>query len=109
LDESYKLWDAQNEHLLATVTRLGAAQALRQSARAEQGLALVNSMSSDGLPPYEKGFMFEERGRLLMALGKTDDARRAFSLAADNLKADDWTVRNNTQHLLEVKELAKVR
>lgn len=83
------------------------ARALRALGRPEEalaiGLRLLSEAASAGDP--EDGFVSEEIGECLLALGRADEARPAFARAAELLGADSALVEREPARIARLREL----
>lgn len=60
----------------------------------------------ESLDPKD-GYICEEIGECLLALGKKDDAKAWFAKAYDELSKDSWLVENEPKRLARLKELSQ--
>ena len=65
---------------------------------------LLNEYDEEG---ERSGYVYEELGECLLALGQAGEARRFFALAYEELSKDPWLVENEPARLGRFKELAK--
>lgn len=83
------------------VARWQHARALRAVGRIEEALAVQMSLDAEADP-----YVAEERGECLLLLGRPDEARPWFALAARGLADDGWTAANEPDRLARLQQLA---
>jgi N-acetylglutamate synthase-like GNAT family acetyltransferase len=83
------------------VARWQEARALRAVGRVEQALTIQLSLDVEADP-----YIAEERAECLDALGRTEEARQYFAMAAEGFGADDWFVQHEAARLARLKRLA---
>jgi Flp pilus assembly protein TadD len=75
--------------------------------RAGEGLAiqerLAATAAADGVD--EDGYVSEEAGLCLLALGRADEARPHFRRAAELLGADAWLAEHEPERIARLREL----
>lgn len=84
------------------VSRWRIGRALRALGRTEEALALQEELLST-LP--EDGYVSEEMGECLLALGREDESRPHFRRAADLLARDSWLVMQEPERLARLRKL----
>lgn len=86
------------------------AKALRALNRLEEALKIQrNLMSEYGKDGEKSGYVYEELGENLLALGKEKEAREFFVLAYQELSKDQWLVANESARLKRLSELGRAR
>jgi tetratricopeptide (TPR) repeat protein len=81
--------------VLRSLNRLNAALAIQQ--------ALLEEHTAAGT---EDGYVDEELGECLLALGRADEARPHFARAHEKLSADSWLVQNESARLERLRALS---
>jgi tetratricopeptide (TPR) repeat protein len=102
--------EARREGGSAKETRIAewcVARCLRELGRAREGLAiqerLAATAAADGVD--EDGYVSEEAGLCLLALGRADEARPHFRRAAELLGADAWLGEHEPERIARLREL----
>lgn len=86
------------------------AKALRALNRVQEALEIQRGLLSEYEKDGEKsGYVYEELGENLLALGKATDAREFFALAYQELSKDMWLVTNESGRLKRLNELGRAR
>lgn len=85
------------------------ARCLRAHGRPAEALAiqerLAVEMAADGDP--EDGYVSEEIGECLLAMGREDEARRHLSRAAEKLGADPWLAEHEPDRIARLERLGQ--
>jgi tetratricopeptide (TPR) repeat protein len=91
------------------IARWTIARAYRSLGRLEEALAIQHSLKQEiedkGIEP--DGYVYEEIGECLLALGKAAESREYFRLAYDHLSEDEWLQANEADRLSRLKELSE--
>ena len=84
------------------------AKTLRMLGRVEEALEMQKVLLDEYERIREKsGYVYEELGECLLAVGRRDEARRFFSQAYNELSKDEWLVANEPDRLKRLDELGK--
>ena len=110
-DEALSSWEralaarlSQGDDAEATrIARWTVARGLRSVGRFEDALAIQRSLAADG---PQDGYVEEELGELLLALGRAQEAAPHFATAHALLSADAWLVESEPARLARLAELA---
>jgi tetratricopeptide (TPR) repeat protein len=98
--------EARGQEREARIARWCVARALRSLGRAQQALAmqqaLLEANERDGAAD---GYVFEELGECLMALGRPGEARPFFARAHAELSHDTWLAEGEPERLARLKAL----
>jgi tetratricopeptide (TPR) repeat protein len=107
-DEALECWEKalafreqQGNTELIRVARWTVARGLRSLGRYDEALAIQRDLHRGD----EDGYVEEELGELLLALGRPADARPHFARAHELLSADGWLVANEADRLKRLAEL----
>jgi tetratricopeptide (TPR) repeat protein len=88
------------------IARYCVAKTLRHMNRLDDAIAinreLIEAGNKDGQPD---GYVFEEMGECLLALGRAGEARPCFRRAHELLSQDAWLVENEPERLSRLKKL----
>jgi len=90
------------------IARWCVARSLRGLGRVEESLAAQRALQAEKEAGgrAEKGFVPEEIGECLLALGRADEARPYFAKAAALLSQDPWLVADDAERLARLARLA---
>jgi tetratricopeptide (TPR) repeat protein len=89
------------------IARWAVARTLRAMGRLDDALAAQEQLAVDNAAiGVDDPFVDEELGECLLALGRTDEARPHFAMAATGLAADPWLVEHEAQRLERLREMA---
>ncbi|MBI2901634.1 MAG: gamma-glutamyltransferase [Planctomycetes bacterium] len=81
-------------------------RALRSLKRLDEALQIQRELVEEWEKAGEKdGYVFEEMGECLLALGKADEAKPWFARAYEELSKDSWFVENEAERMKRLKEL----
>jgi tetratricopeptide (TPR) repeat protein len=107
-DEALECWEKalafrsqQGNAELIRVARWTVARGLRSLGRYDEALAIQRELHRGD----EDGYVEEELGELLLALGRPEEARPHFARAHEVLSADAWLVANEADRLTRLAEL----
>jgi len=107
-ERAVPLFEARGAVNEVRVARWSVARALRSLGRCDEALprqlALLEEHRAAG---SEDGFVFEEIGECLLALGRGEEARAHFADAHRLLSQDAWLVRDEPARLARLKQLAE--
>jgi tetratricopeptide (TPR) repeat protein len=85
------------------------ARAYRSLDRLEEALEiqmdLEQEIEAEGLEP--DGYVYEEIGECLLALGREDESKPYFGMAYENLSKDEWMRANEADRLKRLKSLSR--
>lgn len=104
--ESAALWGARGNSDNSALAKAGLAQSLRRAGRPEEALAVLASVETTKLSKEAQANVHEEQGEALVAVGRRDDARRAFEKAVVHLSADEWSTKNNGAQIQSLRTRA---
>ncbi|MGD8628700.1 MAG: hypothetical protein PVH52_06430, partial [bacterium] len=68
-------------------------------------LALEEEIDAAGIEP--DGYVYEEIGECLLALGRADESKPYFKLAFEHLSKDEWMQANEADRLKRLKQLSE--
>jgi tetratricopeptide (TPR) repeat protein len=90
-----------------TVAKWTVGRALRSLERYAEALEIHDQLV---VSPHgaDDGYVHEERGECLLALGRADEACAAFARAYELLSADDWLADNEPDRLARLRDLARL-
>jgi tetratricopeptide (TPR) repeat protein len=88
-----------------TIAKWTVGRALRSLERYHEALAIHETLvvTPDGA---DDGFVHEERGECLLALGRADEARPAFARAYELLSTDEWLAKTEPDRLTRLRDLS---
>jgi tetratricopeptide (TPR) repeat protein len=88
-----------------TIAKWTVGRAMRSLERYDDALAIHDAIveTPEGV---EDGYVHEERGECLLALGRDDEARLAFARACELLSADEWLVQSEPDRLARLRDLS---
>lgn len=91
------------------VARWAVARGKRSLGRLEEALAEQQALQADraAAEQPEDGYVSEELGELLLALGRADESKPHFAKAFELLGADPWLQKNKADRLARLKELSR--
>jgi tetratricopeptide (TPR) repeat protein len=98
---------AQGQPAQIRIARWSVARAMRSLGRTEEALAMQQQL----LEEHEHagmtdGYVLEELGECLLALGRSDEARPYFARAYATLSDDPWLAQNEPARLERLKQLS---
>jgi len=83
------------------------AKIMRLLGRVEEALKIQQSLKVEWAAFGEAdGYVFEELGECLLAIGREEESRKYFALAHGELSKDDWLVANEPDRLSRLRVLA---
>jgi tetratricopeptide (TPR) repeat protein len=88
-----------------TIARWTVARALRSLGRYDEALAIQDALAKTE-HGVDDGFVHEERGECLLAVGRPDDARNAFARAYELLSAYEWMADSEPDRLARIARLS---
>jgi tetratricopeptide (TPR) repeat protein len=105
-EKALKFREAMGQERESRVARWCVARCLRSLGRADEALATQKSLSAE----YERvgggdGYVQEEIGECLLALGRNAEATPYFAQAYDMLSKDPWLADNEPERLQRLKSL----
>jgi tetratricopeptide (TPR) repeat protein len=103
-EEAQAEWIARQQPEQIRIARWSVARCLRSLGRYSEALAIQTGLEGEHQAAGTvDGFVFEEIGENLAALGRLEDAKPYFAKAVDELGKDDWFVQNEAERLLSLK------
>jgi tetratricopeptide (TPR) repeat protein len=88
-----------------TIAKWTVGRALRSLGRHDEALAIHEALT-EAPTGADDGFVHEERGECLLALGRDHDARAAFARAYALLSAAEWLARSEPDRLARLRDLS---
>jgi tetratricopeptide (TPR) repeat protein len=102
--------ESAGEAKAITIAPWSVARALRSLGRCDEALSIQRDLLSELERLGERdGYVHEELGECLLALGQFDEAQPHFSLAYETLAADPWLVEHEPARLERLHSLGRVR
>jgi len=100
-------WRAERKQETETrIARWCVARALRSLKKVEEALAIQRELLKEWEEARaEDGYVFEELGECLLALGRADEAKQRFARAWELLSKDAWLAENEAKRLARLREL----
>jgi tetratricopeptide (TPR) repeat protein len=115
-ERALELWrkalDWQHEHNPGSdrerIARYMVGRGLRSLDRCDEALEVQRALLADieAGGHTQDGYVFEEIGECLLALGRGDEAAPWFGRAWEALSKDDWLAKNEPERLARMKQLA---
>jgi tetratricopeptide (TPR) repeat protein len=110
LDEALAVFEQRLEYLRSddpredqiAIARWSIAKTLRLLGRAGDALVIQQELART---TSDDGYVYEELGECLLALGRTDEARPHFARAHALLKDDPWLARDEAERLARLERL----
>jgi tetratricopeptide (TPR) repeat protein len=97
-------WIARGKPEQIRIAKWAVARCLRSLGRCDEALLLQRALEAEHLAmDSADGYVFEEIAENLAALGKMDEARPYFEKAFDELRKDEWFVKNEAARLANLK------
>jgi tetratricopeptide (TPR) repeat protein len=107
-EEALTEWTSTGKDAQIKIARWSVARCLRSLGQFEQALSIQLELeSARPLTGISSGFVNEEIGENLWALGRLDLAKTYFRRAVEELSRDDWLVQNEPERLNELKSRAE--
>jgi tetratricopeptide (TPR) repeat protein len=107
-EEALTEWTATGKEPQIEIARWSVARCLRSLGQLEQALSIQLELeSAHPLTGISSGFVNEEIGENLWALGRLDLAKTYFRKAVEELSQDDWLVQNEPARLNDLKSKAE--
>jgi tetratricopeptide (TPR) repeat protein len=108
-EKALRFREAQGQPRETRIARWCVARALRSLGRLDEALALQRALLDELEASGEKdGYVFEELGECLLALGQPEAARPYFALAHAALSQDPWLAEDEPARLERLKMLGGV-
>lgn len=99
---------AQNQPKQLLIARWCVARCLRSLGRMEEALARQRALHAEHSAAGSRdGFVLEELGECLLALGRAEEARLFFAQAHAGLAQDQWLVEGEPARLARLKALGE--
>jgi tetratricopeptide (TPR) repeat protein len=106
-EEAREEWVRRGQPKQMHIARWAVGRCLRALGRHAEALEIHRALETEGQVAGEAdGFVFEEIGENLGALGQPEQARPYFAKAAQELGKDEWFVENEAARLASLKERA---
>jgi tetratricopeptide (TPR) repeat protein len=106
-EEARSEWLLREKPDQIRIAKWSVARCLRSLGRFDEALSIQRELESEHLAAGSAdGYVFEEIGENLAALGKGEEARIYFGKAYDELSKDKWFVKNEADRLANLKSRA---
>ncbi|MFN8451853.1 MAG: tetratricopeptide repeat protein [Anaerolineae bacterium] len=106
-ERAVPLREAQGTPAPLRIARWAVARALRSLNRLDEALAIQRSLAAQLASAGERdGYVDEELGECLLALGRADDARPHFARAYELLSQDSWLAQHEPERLERLRQLS---
>lgn len=90
------------------IARYCVAKTLRMQEKLEDAIAIDRTLIAEAESAGESdGYLFEELGECLLALGRAAEARPAFARAYEELSRDSWLTKSEPQRLSRIQQLSQ--
>jgi len=97
-------WIARGKPEQIRIAKWAVARCLRSLGRCDEALLLQRALEAEHLAmDSADGYVFEEIAENLAALGKMDEARPYFEKAFEELRKDEWFMKNEAARLANLK------
>lgn len=106
-EDALAFWETRNEPGRTRVARWCVARAWRSLGRFEEALAWQRDLAAAAAEGGVDGFVVEEIGECLLALGRAEEARPHFRRAWELLLADRWLSEREPERLARLLRLAE--
>ncbi len=104
--KALRLREDQGDAELIRIARWAVARTLRSLGRRDEALAIQRELAAEVRRDGENdGFIEEELGELLLALGHAHEAKPHFARAYDELSLDDWLAEHEAERLERLRAL----
>jgi tetratricopeptide (TPR) repeat protein len=105
--EALDAWTARGKPKQIQIARWSVARCLRSQGQFHEALDLQRELEAEHeAAGTADGYVFEELGELLAALGRSDEARPYFRRAYDELSSDEWFAEHEAERLASLKARA---
>lgn len=102
----YEWRKEQGQALETRIAKWTIARALRSLERLDEALAMQQELLEEWKQAGEEdGYVYEEIGECLLALGKKEESKTHFRRAHELLSEDPWLAKNEAERLERLKEL----
>jgi tetratricopeptide (TPR) repeat protein len=102
----YEWRKEQGQALETRIAKWTIARALRSLERLDEALAMQQELLEEWKEAGEEdGYVYEEIGECLLALGKKEESKPHFRRAHELLSEDPWLAKNEAERLERLKEL----
>jgi len=99
----------QGDSAQAAIARWSIAKTYRMMGRPDEALAIQRELAADqDRAGTSDGYIHEELGECLLALGREEEARPEFARAWELLHTDPWLARDEAERLERMKRLGRV-
>lgn len=106
--KALRLREEQGDAKLIRIARWAVARTLRSQGRLDEALAIQRALFAEHRRDGETdGFVEEELGEVLLALGRADEAKPHFARAYAELSLDDWLAEHEAERLERLRSLAE--
>lgn len=107
-DDALEWYSKHGQPEQIRVARWSVARAMRSLGQVEKALALQEALLQDlDVAGVTDGYVYEELGECLLALGREDDAQKYFALAYRELSHDDWLAKSEPERIARLKTLSE--
>lgn len=103
--------DSMNQPAQLRIAKWCVAKTYRMLGKLDTALEMLQKLEVEWKATEEgqDGYVYEEIGECLLALGRTDEATPYFALACESLSRDPWLTRDEPARLERLKALGKVK
>ncbi len=107
-EEALAFREAEGKQPQLDIARWCVARSLRSLGRVEEALAAQQALAADkrAAGRADDGYVSEELGECLLALGRAEEARPHFARAHELLSADAWLAEREPERLARIARLA---
>ncbi len=110
LQKALRWREEQGQALEVRIAKWCVAKTLRALNRLHEALEVQKTLFNEYDKEGERsGYVYEELGECLLALGQAGEAGKFFAMAHEELSKDQWLVENEPARLARLKELGKSR
>ena len=103
-EQAFELRQAEGDAEQIRIARWCIARCYRSLGKLEVALSMQRSLEND---PKADGYVYEELGECLLAIGQSADAKPNFAKAYQLLSQDPWLAANESDRLNRLKELGE--